>query len=285
MRTAKYTIRIKDDTPSWLKPDAELRNRQWSAFNRTCESLAKDGFDYSVSIAPKAEYLTLTITGTCEPAQASKVAKQTRHHVSMPAKLTVERCQKRATESLKQLDSDYGFYHRTLKFETPAWRKFDGFLHAAVVDGGFDADETLRESLAAAWCDVADPKLGYHANILRSIMNQSLTYVLWELSYVADTPYRSIKCINPGDYFGSESLRNQNIESARIWYANRESSARRETVVERASKQAAREFLAQDFAELRAIETEFWRDVELMAGERDAFKPGLSADSIYEVAA
>ncbi len=230
--------------PSWYKKDAEPRNRQWSAFKRTCESLDKDGFDYSVSIASEDGYLLLTITGTCESAQASKVAKQTRNHVSLPAKLTVERCQKRAAESLKQLDSNYSFYHRTLKFETPAWRKFDGFLHAAVVDGGFDADETLRENLAAAWCDVADPELGYHANILRSILNQSLTYVLWELSYVADTPYRSMKCINPGDYFYRRDALTHNIQVAQAWYKQRDAITSRENTVERASKQAAREFLA-----------------------------------------
>lgn len=285
MRTARYVIRIKDDTPSWYKPDATTRNKQFSLFADTCRMLAKDGFEYSVTVSREQRkldrdtgYMTFTITGTAGAAAKSKPIKHA-HKWSLPAKLTIEQCQKRAAVAQNEINSAEQFHARTLKFDTPTWRKFDGVLHAAVIDGGFDSDVTLRENLAAAWCDVADPELGYHAGILRSILHQNLNYVLWELHYAANLPYRGMSGLcNPGDYFRYAS---PNIDSARKWYA-------RDTSADAASKSAARDFMAQ-LGELRDAETAFWSELETMSGQREHFRPGvadtLNSNDEIEVAA
>src|SRR5687767_13770107 len=103
MRTAKYTIRIEAGMHSYQAWNRSKKAdyKPWSRFIATCEALAKDGFDYAVSIvrtgdpfnAPFTSHITITITGTAGRAVAAKKPAR-RSHVAMPAKVTPEKCAK-----------------------------------------------------------------------------------------------------------------------------------------------------------------------------------------------
>lgn len=268
MRTHRTTLHIPVVPLDWNHSTAKQARASWSQYVALCQSLATDGFDCTVTVNRLGtahdghDVLRLTVEGTAARAGVVK-HKPRKRAFTLPAKLTAEQCQKRAIVAQKGIESDHYFYAQTIKFETPAWRAFDIALRAAVDAGGLDG--ALRSDLANAWRELSDPEIYSHDGILRTILHSNLPAILWELSYTADTPYRSMKCSNPGDHFryGSE-----NVKVAARWFA-------RDTAIDDANSSAAHCFMAQ-FSDLRQAETEYWRELEMLSGQRERFAPGVA---------
>lgn len=98
MRTARYRIQIDDAQPRRHDVRGErTRKAQWSRFVATCKALAKDGFDYAVSIAREGELIRLMIKGTA--GQMAVQRKPARRAFTLPAKVSPDRCAKMALEA------------------------------------------------------------------------------------------------------------------------------------------------------------------------------------------
>ena len=271
MRTARYTIPLVQ-RHSYDRNGAANERKRFQRFVRTCESLHSDGFEYQVAFRGGEMDLTAIITGTAHGSLAVKRKPIKRVAFTIPAKLTLEAIRKLAAKAESDLEARREHSARALKFDAPEWKRFDALLYAAVLDGGFDADETLRENLAAAWEEIADPEIYQHGAILSAIKGMAIDGLLWELAQ-ADTPYRNAGFCNPGSLYSSYTRNFDNVKQARAWY-------QRNTNIESAERNAAREFLETDYAEMLQAERDHWREMELLSGQRDRFRPGADLESV-----
>lgn len=103
MSEHRHRSRVKLQLRSWL--DKDSFRCSWSAFVRTCELLARDGFDYTVEwpdLSQEPAQITVNITGT-RPADARiKPAPEPKWYTD-PGRLTADTCRKRLAEAEQAL--------------------------------------------------------------------------------------------------------------------------------------------------------------------------------------